>query len=230
MLTKDELDFLNKIPADKKVYIYSFNPKAVKVAEDLIQSINNIYPDLEVKHLGTSALRISGQNDIDIYAFSDPKDFDRFLPDLTKLFGKPLHKHETFIEWKFKKDSFDIEFYLTAKDSETMKKQIKVFETLKSNGKLLKEYEKLKESMNRKSFREYQEKKYEFYHRILDNKIKTILFDLVGVLIFKKEEYIATSPDEINAQNIENLFNHIDDQRLFITAFKNTPQFIAEMN
>ena len=68
MLTKDELDFLNKIPADKKVYIYSFNPKAVKVAEDLIQSINNIYPDLEVKHLGTSALRISGQNDIDIYA------------------------------------------------------------------------------------------------------------------------------------------------------------------
>jgi len=25
MLIKDELDFLNKIPADKKVYIYPFN-------------------------------------------------------------------------------------------------------------------------------------------------------------------------------------------------------------
>ena len=79
-----------------------------------------------------------------------------------------------------------------------------------------KEYEKLKESMNGKSFREYQEKKYEFYHRILDNKIKTILFDLVGVLVFKKDNYVATSSDEINAQNIENLFNHIDDQKLFI--------------
>lgn len=45
--------------------------------------------------------------------------------------------------------------------------------------------------------------------------IKAILFDLVGVLVFKKEGYIATSPDEINAQNIEDLFNHIDDQRLF---------------
>lgn len=45
--------------------------------------------------------------------------------------------------------------------------------------------------------------------------IKAILFDLVGVLVFKKEGYIASSPDEINAQKIEDLFNHIDDQKLF---------------
>lgn len=216
MLTKDEKDFLNKIPADKKVYIHSFDPKAVKVAEDLIRSINNIHPNLEIKHLGASVLGISGQNDIDIYTFSNPKDFDKFLPGLAKLFGKPFYRHKTFIEWKFSKNGFDIEFYLTSPNSETMKRQIKVFEILKNNKDLLKEYEKLKKSMNGKSFREYQEKKYKFYHRILDNKIKAILFDLVGVLVFKKEGYIATSPDEINAQNIENLFNHIDDQRLFI--------------
>lgn len=95
-----------------------------------------------------------------------------------------------------------------------MKKQIAVIEILKNNKGLLKKYEKLKESMNGKSFREYQEKKYEFYHRILDNKIKAILFDLVGVLVFKREGYIPTTPNEINAQNIENLFNHIDDQKL----------------
>jgi len=215
MLTQDEINYLKKIPADKKVYIYPFDPKAVRVAEGLIQSIHNIYQDLEVKHMGASALGISGQNDIDIYAFSDPVDFDKYLSSLIKLFGEPLHKHKAFIEWKFKKDNFDIEFYLTAKDSETMKKQIAVFEKLKNNKDLLKEYEKLKESMNRKSFRKYQEKKYEFYHKILDNKIKAIIFDLVGVLVFIKEGYIATSTDEINAQNIEDLFNHIDDQRLF---------------
>jgi GrpB-like predicted nucleotidyltransferase (UPF0157 family) len=168
MLSPDEKDFLNKIPADKKVHIYPFNPKTIKVAENLIQSIKSVHPDLEVQHMGATALGISGQNDIDIYAFSDPKNFDKYLPGLTKLFGEPLHKHETFVEWKFKKESFDIEFYLTVKDSETMKKQIKVFEILKNNKDLLKEYEKLKESMNGKSFREYQEKKYEFYHKILD--------------------------------------------------------------
>lgn len=171
MPTKDELDFLNKIPTDKKVYIYPFDPKVVGVAKNLIRSINNLYPDLEVKHMGASALGISGQREVDIYVFSDPNDFNRFLLGLTKLFGEPLHKHETFCEWKFKRDGFDIEFYLTAKDSETMQKQIAVFEILKNNKDLLKEYEKLKEKLNGKSFREYQKRKYEFYHRILDNRI-----------------------------------------------------------
>ena len=113
MLTKDELDFLNKILADKKIHIYPFDPRVTGIAGELIQSINGIYPDLEVKHMGASALGISGQNDIDIYAFSDLKNFDKFFPSLTKLLGEPLHKHETFCEWKFKKEEFDIEFYLT---------------------------------------------------------------------------------------------------------------------
>jgi len=119
--------------------------------------------------MGSAALKISGQNDIDIYAFSNPKNFSKYLPQLIKLFGEPLHRHETFIEWKFKKDKFDIEFYLTSKNSETMKKQIKVFEILKKNKNILNEYEKLKESMNGKPFKEYQEKKYNFYHKIIDN-------------------------------------------------------------
>ena len=214
MLTKDEQDFLNKIPADKKANIYQFDTEIVNIAKNLTQSVNNTFPSLEVRHMGASALGISGQNDIDIYAFSDPKNFDKFLPELIKLFGEPLHRHETFCEWKFKKEGFDIEFYLTAKDSETMQKQIKVFETLKNNSDLLKEYERLKESMNGKPFKEYQEKKYEFYHKMLDDKIKAILFDMVGVLVFEKGSYTPKTPDEINTQNIENLFNHLDDKKL----------------
>lgn len=69
MLTSDEEDFLNKIPVDKKVKVYPYNPKISRIADDLIASINNIYSDLEVKHMGASALGISGQNDIDIYLF-----------------------------------------------------------------------------------------------------------------------------------------------------------------
>ena len=167
MLTKDEKDYLSKIPIGRKVSIYPFDPKIKTIAEEVVTSIKKIYPSLKVTHMGASALEISGQNDIDIYAFSNPKNFDEYLPGLIKLFREPLHKHETFCEWKFKKGRFDIEFYLTAKDSETMQKQIKVFETIKNNPDLLKEYENLKSCMNGKSFREYQKKKYEFYHRII---------------------------------------------------------------
>jgi GrpB-like predicted nucleotidyltransferase (UPF0157 family) len=167
MLTSDEKDFLSKIPADKSVHIYPFDPTINKITEGIIKSINTIYLDLEVKHMGASALEISGQNDVDVYAFSNSSNFDKFLPGLIKLFGEPINQHKTFCEWKFKKDNFDIEFYLTVKDLETIQKQIKVFETLKNNRGLLKEYEALKASMNGKSFRQYQEKKYDFYHRIL---------------------------------------------------------------
>jgi len=214
MLTPDEIDYLKKIPKDKKVKISPFDPKVTETAEEIINSIKRIYPNLETKHMGASALKISGQNDMDIYAFSDPSDFDKCLPGLIKFFGEPLHKHETFCEWKFKKEGLDVEFYLTAKDSETMKKQIASFEILKNNKNLVNEYQKLKESMNGKPFREYQEKKYEFYHKILYPKIKAILFDMVGELVFKKEDYTPKTSDEINAQNIENLFNHLDDKRL----------------
>lgn len=169
MLTPDEIDYLNKIPVDKKVSIHSFNPKITFTADNLVNLVVQVCPHLEVKHMGASALGISGQNDIDIYAFSDPKDFDKYLPGIIEIFGEPLHKHETFCEWKFGKDEFDIEFYLTSKDSPTMRKQIRVFETLKNNPDLLKEYENLKSSMDGKSFKEYQEKKYKFYHKILDN-------------------------------------------------------------
>ncbi|MBU2632855.1 HAD-IA family hydrolase [Patescibacteria group bacterium] len=44
--------------------------------------------------------------------------------------------------------------------------------------------------------------------------IKAIIFDLVGVLVFKKEGFIPISIEQENAQNIENLFNHIDDEKL----------------
>ncbi len=159
MFTPDERDYLSKIPSDKTVHIFPYNPRVGKITEKLIQSVKNIYPDLEVKHMGASALKISGQNDIDIYTFSNPKNFSKFLPGLIKLFGKPLSRHETFCEWKFKKMGFDVEFYLTLKESETMQKQIRVFEILNNNFDLLKEYEKLKESMNGKSFGGYQEKK-----------------------------------------------------------------------
>jgi GrpB-like predicted nucleotidyltransferase (UPF0157 family) len=170
MLTKDQKNYLKKIPLDKKVKIFPFSRKATKTAEGIIQSVKDIYPDLEVKHMGASALGISGQNDIDIYVLSHPSNFDKYIQGLVKLFGQPLHKHETFIEWKFDENGFNIEFYLTNPKSDSMKQQMAVFEILKNDKELLKKYESLKISMNGKSFKEYQRKKYEFFNKILARK------------------------------------------------------------
>lgn len=46
------------------------------------------------------------------------------------------------------------------------------------------------------------------------NDIKAILFDMIGVLLFKKNDYNPKTSAQINAEKIERLYNHIDDRKL----------------
>lgn len=162
MLTKNEQDYLSKIPKNKKASINPFDPKAKETGNLILSKIKNSLPNLKVLFMGATALEIAGQNDIDIYALANPKDFGKYLPSLNKLFGKPKNTHKAFIEWKFTEKDCQVELYLT----KPPKRQIKVFEILKSDKELLKEYENLKLGFNGKSFRNYQKAKYEFYNEI----------------------------------------------------------------
>jgi len=166
MLTKDEENYLEKIDPNKKISIKPFDKKAKETGEKIVFKIKNKLLNLEVLFMGATALEIAGQNDIDIYALSDRKDFDKYLKTLIELFGKAKKIHKTFIEWEFKENGYPVELYLT----EPPKKQIEVFNILKTNKNLLKEYENLKLKFNDKSLRDYQKAKYEFYSRILSSK------------------------------------------------------------
>ncbi len=170
MLTKDELDYLSKIPKNQNVFIQPFDPKAKEVGDIVVSKVKKALPGLEVLFMGATALGIAGQNDIDIYILARPKDFSKYLPTLEKLFGKPKNIHKTFIEWSFTENSHQVEFYLTDLNAPSMQRQIKVFNTLRTNPRLLLEYEDLKLSFDRKSLRAYQRVKYEFYNKILTKK------------------------------------------------------------
>ncbi len=163
MLTKDEKNYLAEIPTSQKVTIKVFDPKARNTGESIVSKIKASLPGIKVLFMGATALGIAGQNDIDIYVLADPKEFSKYLPSLKKLLGKPKHIHKTFIEWNFEENGYSVELYLT----EPPERQIKVFQILKSDKKLLKKYENLKLKFDGKSFRDYQKAKYEFYDKIL---------------------------------------------------------------
>jgi hypothetical protein len=168
MLTKEEKDYLSKIDPDKKVSIYPFDPKGKALGETIVRKIKNHFPNLEVLFMGSVALGISGQRDLDIYALANPEEFDNYLPTFEKMFGK-LDKQgnyvkRSFVEWKLQEDGYEIEIYLTKPPD----RHIKVYEILKSDTKLLKEYEDLKLSFDGKSYKDYQKAKYVFYNRILE--------------------------------------------------------------
>ncbi len=166
MLTADEIDYISKIPLDKKVVIKPYTNSLRKTASQIIKDVKKLCPNLNIVHMGASSLEISGQGDIDIYALAKPKDFDQYLKPIKQVIGKPVSKKTDSIAWKFIKNGHEIEFYLTNPNSNAMKRQISVFKILQNNPRLLEEYKNLKEGLNGKSFREYQTKKYEFYHKI----------------------------------------------------------------
>ena len=58
--------------------------------------------------------------------------------------------------------------------------------------------------------------------------IKAVLFDMVGVLVFKKANYLAQTQDEKNAEDIESLFNHIDDEDDKLVVTPNGEDFSDE--
>ena len=59
MLTKDEKDYLEKIPADEKVVVRPYDSLTTEIAGEFIAMIKSVDPKLEVAHLGASALGIS---------------------------------------------------------------------------------------------------------------------------------------------------------------------------
>lgn len=167
MLTRNEEDFLKKIPAEKLVVIKPFNPMVTKVASEIISEIHQVVPGLEVKHLGASALQISGQNDIDIYIFCEPKKFGEYETQLVNKFGEPNSKKYDSVAWELRREGLEVEMYLTDPTSKPMKRQMKIFSKLENSKDLTEKYERLKNSLSGKSFRDYQLAKYEFYHQIL---------------------------------------------------------------
>ena len=168
MLTTDEEDFLSK-QTDKIITVKPFNPSCITVATKIINRIKAVFPNADVRHLGASSLGLSGQNDIDMYILSDPSDFDKYLSGLIKLFGETKWRKYDSNAWKFIEDGIEVELYLTDPTSKPMQRQIGVYNALKASKKLQKEYEKLKEKFNGKSWIEMQKAKYTFYHKVLDN-------------------------------------------------------------
>lgn len=167
MLSPDEEKYLGKIPENKMVKIEPFDLNIPEITKEIVEMVHSVAPELEVRHMGASALGISGQGDLDMYILCPENEYHRYLVRIESVFG-PKVPNISIIKWAFIRQGHEVEMYLTNPSTPSMQKQIRVFELLKSNPNLLKEYEGLKKGLDGRSFREYQRRKYEFYHKITE--------------------------------------------------------------
>lgn len=85
-----------------------------------------------------------------------------YLRKLSEIFGKQSKN-----KWQWEEDKYEISVHLSDPDDKKFQEQLDIFALFKSRPEVLKDYEKLKNSMNGKSYKEYQIAKYEFYNKVL---------------------------------------------------------------
>lgn len=167
MLTEGQIKYLATVTDDQRMVVKPFNPRGLEIAEKVISAIKALEPDLEVILIGSLALKISGQEDIDISAYCIKSIQTKHVDSFKKLFGEPTRQTNNSIGWDFEREGFSVSVWLTDPTSETTKAQREVFNMLKNNSILLKEYENIKEEAKDLTYKEYQTRKYEFFNRIL---------------------------------------------------------------
>ena len=172
MITESQEKYLASLPNGKIIEIKPFDPGVQKVADEIIAQIKEALPNIDLHFGGSAALGMSGQNDIDISILYDLAERDRYVSVLQQLFGSPSRigtspKNKS-VKWEFRRESFDIEIYMTLRGSPAFQEQIKVFELLSQNKALRDEYEQIKLPYGPIDFKEYTRKKYEFFNRILE--------------------------------------------------------------
>ena len=167
MLTEAQEKYLQKIPENDMADIKPWDPQATEFAKNLIRQIKQ-NSGLEIFWGGSLALGILGQNDIDLGIFSEPKDFNLYLPKLIISLGEPTYVLPEKILWRIVKDGYRVDAGLISKNSDTVQKDLFFSESLENNPNLLQEYIVLKNP--NLTAREYYRIKNEFYNRIVENK------------------------------------------------------------
>lgn len=166
MLTEGQQNYLLKLDperANTPVFVNTFDPRTKVIAKEIMGKIKNEIPDADIRFMGASALGISGQNDVDIYIICPHDIKENYLFKLKPVFGEQIKN-----KWQWEEEEIEVSVYLSDPTDQKFQEQLDIFDLLKNDHKILQEYEKLKEQMNGKSYKEYQVAKYEFYNRVLN--------------------------------------------------------------
>ncbi|MCR4280244.1 MAG: hypothetical protein NUV82_02340 [Candidatus Komeilibacteria bacterium] len=164
MLTGPQKEYLEKIPENSKADIRPWDHESAKFAKNLVKKLEE-FTGLEVFWGGSLALGIQGQNDIDLYIFSEPGNFNANLPKVIPVLGEPTYVLEDKILWRVIKGGYKIDASLGSKNLKGIQNDMIFFDSLKTKPELLQEYVGLKQGDL--SAREYYQKKNEFYNRVI---------------------------------------------------------------
>lgn len=168
MITKDQQKWLDHLSGTDKIIIKPYDPKSHEIFKEVKKKVIKALGKINVFERGASYLKISGQDEIDIYVPVPPKDFDIYVEKMTKIFGKPGSNYP-LVRARFRipgyKKHIDV-FIINKKDKGWIDSE-KLTKYLKTHKEALNEYRKLKEGGGGLSIKEYYTRKIIFINKVL---------------------------------------------------------------
>lgn len=169
MLTPEQEVWIAHLNDSDCISIYPYDPKSETIFEQVRADIfTHCSSNLTVEHHGSSALKISGQNEIDIYIPVLVSQFDNTVALLTGYFGAPKSLYP-FLRARFSHSVADkkTDIFVVNKESKEWNNHITFIQYLKSHSDALERYRVLKEHSAGMSTRAYYREKVSFINEIL---------------------------------------------------------------
>lgn len=168
MITRDQQKWLDHLSDTDKITIKPYDPKSSEIFRAVKNKIISKIGKVRVLHRGASYLKISGQDEIDIYIPVSPNDFDKYVGKMSKAFGDPGSLY-SLVRARFRINGYEkhIDVFVINKEDKGWTDSEVLTKYLKSHKKVLDEYRKLKEDGNDLSTKEYYTKKIIFINKVL---------------------------------------------------------------
>lgn len=168
MITKEQQIWLDHLSDTTKISIILYNPETRIIFKTIKDNLVKVLGKVRISHRGSTNLKISGQGEIDLYIPVTKKQFNIQLEKLISYLGEPgsLYplKRVRFIKYI---NDIKIEIFLINKNDQGWKDSLMFEKYLKSNHKVLSEYEKLKSKCDGFSVKKYYTVKTAFINKIL---------------------------------------------------------------
>ncbi len=151
----------------RNIVTKNYDPSIKKIGTELVSQIRKINPNLKADLVGSVALGIEGQNDVDILIQLSSNKFKEAVSDLVNKFGNPTKKRKKFIEWKFPYKQAEVEINLMDPGTGLFKERYESFLLLKNNKHLLAKYRQFKKQASGLPEKKYLYEKANFFNNIL---------------------------------------------------------------
>jgi len=164
MLTQEQEKWVSHLSDTKKVSVVTFDPtceeKFLIIKNELQKLLGN---SQAIEHRGASALKISGQDEIDVYVPVSPEEYGATVEIIKSKYGESNSNYSlkrTHFITEIEGKHVDI-FVVNKNDSDWIDSEL-FYNYLLTHPDILGNYKKLKENASGKSLREYYKGKIEF--------------------------------------------------------------------